>query len=102
MGSAPDNRTVFVNFTTSFSTSFEFGSLTTLGASSSPSQFLHLKTCLFFTAFSQGVGDTHLLCIHLLQVVHSIVGKFILIFCWHIPQSDKNGIYVTVSILEEF
>merc|ERR1711888_503415 len=69
-------------------TPITFGTLGTYSSSgvlSTPSQFLHLKSCLFFTAFSQGM-DTHLLCIHLLHVVHTIVGKFILILCRNIPQ----------------
>merc|ERR1711895_187973 len=74
---SPDSRIVLVNFSTSI-TFGTFGTFAPLGVLSTPSQFLHLKSCLFFTTFSQGM-DTHLLCTHLSHFMHNIVGQFILI-----------------------
>merc|ERR1712105_32886 len=48
-------------------------------------QFLHLNTFLIFCALAQGMV-IHLLCNHLLQTVHTIVGKPVWIIFWHIPQ----------------
>merc|ERR1712002_61621 len=81
---SPDSRILFVNS----STPITFGTFGTYSSSevlSTPSQFLHLKSCLFLTAFSQGM-DTHLLCTHLSHFMHTIVGKFIFILFRHIPQ----------------
>merc|ERR1712179_103175 len=73
----------FSSTTTSSTWIVSIGTVTS-GVSFS-SQFLHLKTFLFFSALSQGMV-THLLCIHLLQAVHTIVGKPVWIIFWHIPQ----------------
>merc|ERR1712055_584125 len=81
---SPDSRILFVTS----STPITFGTLGTYSSSgvlSTPSQFLHLKSCLFFTAFSQGM-DTHLLCTHLSHFMQNIVGQFILILFRHIPK----------------
>merc|ERR1712105_402489 len=76
----------FSSTTTSSTWTVSTGSAT-LGVSLSSQflQFLHLNKFLFFCALAQGMV-IHLLCNHLLQAVHTIVGKPVWIIFWHIPQ----------------